>query len=117
MDENRQDIRYQEIGRVNAPEICVLPGILDNISSNGCKVHFPMSVTVDLENEYMIKISLSRSPEDGPLQLMCKPMWVSEVGSTTQIGFSILFSPDENRLHTFINYLQKISDEDIPDII
>ena len=117
MDENRQNIRYHEIGRVNAPEICALPGILDNISSTGCKVHFQMPVAVNLDNEYMIKISLSRSPEEGPLQLMCKPMWVSEVGGSTQIGFSILFSPDENRLHLFIDFLQQINDEENLDIV
>lgn len=116
-DENRQSIRYHEIGRVIAPEICTLPGILDNISATGCKVHFPVSATINLDNEYLLKISLSRAPEEGPLQLMCKPMWVSELSGSTQIGFSILFSPDEARLHTFIEFLQQINEDEFPDII
>lgn len=78
-EENRISTRYSEIGRVTAPELCALPGILDNISATGCKIHFPVSVVVDLEVEYMIKIQLTRSPEEPPLQLMCKPMWVSEI--------------------------------------
>lgn len=117
MDENRQNIRYHEIGRVIAQDICALPGVLDNISSTGCKVHFPVPVAVNLENEYMIKISLSRSPEETPLQLMCKPMWVSENGGATQIGFSILFSPDENRLHSFIDFLEQINEDERPEIV
>lgn len=117
-EENRHNTRFSEIGRVIAPEICALPGILDNISSNGCKVHFPVSVVVDLETEYMIKISLTRSPNEAPLQLMCKPMWVTENASSTQLGLQILYSPDDARLHEFISYLQETSDDDeMPDII
>lgn len=117
MDENRRNTRYHEIGRVTSPELCALPGILDNISSSGCRLHFPVPVVVDLEREYMIKINLSRIPSEEPLQLMCKPMWVSESESSTQIGFSILFSPDENRLHEFINFLQQVNDDVMPEII
>ena len=43
-EENRKNHRYPEIGRVIAPELCALPGILDNISFDGCKIHFPVSV-------------------------------------------------------------------------
>lgn len=110
--ENRQDTRYPEIGRIIAPELCALPGILDNISFTGCKVHFPVSVVVDLETEYMIKVTLTRSLEDTPLQLMCKPMWVTENKGMTQIGFQILYSPDDSRLREFISYLQEMDGDD-----
>ena len=59
-EENRQNVRYEEIGRVISPELCALPGILDNISATGCRVHFPVNVIVDLESEFDVKISLSR---------------------------------------------------------
>jgi len=111
-EENRRNFRYPEIGRVLAPDLCALPGILDNISFNGCKIHFPVSVVVDLDTEYMIKITLTRSPEDTPLQLMCKPMWVTEDKGITQIGFQILYSPDDSRLREFISYLQEINEDD-----
>ena len=58
-EENRQDTRYVEIGRVVAPEICALNGILDDISLTGCKIHFPCILDVNLDNEYNLKISLS----------------------------------------------------------
>ena len=112
MDENRRNIRYHEIGRVIAPDLCALPGILDNISSSGCRMHFPVPVVVDLEREYMIKINLSRAPSEEPLQLMCKPMWVTEDKGVTQIGLQILYSPDDTRLREFISYLQEMGDDD-----
>ncbi|MBR5402418.1 MAG: PilZ domain-containing protein [Treponema sp.] len=111
-EENRRSPRYPEIGRVIATDLCALPGILDNISLTGCKVHFPVSVVVDLEAEYMIKITLSRSLEEAPLQLMCKPMWVTENQGVTQVGLQILYSPDDARLREFVSYLEEMNDDD-----
>lgn len=114
-EENRQNHRYPEIGRIVAPELCALPGILDNISLTGCKIHFPVSVVVDLETEYMIKVTLTRSLEDAPLQLMCKPMWVTEDKGNTQIGLKILYSPDDARLREFVAFLQEMGEDDDDD--
>ena len=115
--ENRLHPRYPEIGRIIAPDLCTLPGILDNISFTGCKIHLPVYGVVDLEAEYMIKVSLSRSFEESPLQLMCKPMWVKENQGNTQIGLQILYSPDDARLREFISYLQEMgADEEDDDI-
>ena len=111
-EENRRSPRYPEIDRVIATDLCALPGILDNISLTGCKVHFPVSVVVDLEAEYMIKITLSRSLEEAPLQLMCKPMWVTENQGVTQVGLQILYSPDDARLREFVSYLEEMNDDD-----
>ena len=49
--ENRLHTRYEEIGRVTASELCALPAVLDDISLNGCKIHYSFPVVVDLENE------------------------------------------------------------------
>lgn len=116
-EENRQDTRYVEIGRVIAPEICALNGILDDISLTGCKIHFPCILDVNLDNEYNLKISLSRSPEDTPLQLLCKPIWVKQGAGDTYIGMQNLYSPDESRLKDFIDFLEQLSTDDLPDIV
>lgn len=115
--ENRQNVRYPEIGRVVCPELCPLSGILDDISLLGCKIHFPVVAVVDLENEYMLKISLSRSPDEAPLQLLSKPKWVKECAGATQIGMEILYSPDQSRLKDFIKYLEEISNDELPEIL
>lgn len=115
--ENRVDTRYDEIARVIAPEICVLPGVLDNISASGCKIHFPLSaVNADVENEYEIKIIPSRLNFEAPLNLMCVPQWIKENADSTEIGFKILYSPDAARLAKFIEYLDELSKDELPDI-
>ena len=116
LKENRQSVRYDEIGRVISPDLCALPGILDNISSGGCKVHFPLSVVVDLENEYELKIYSSRPAFPEPLNLICQPQWVKETDGCTEIGFSIMYSPDANRLSEFVAYLDTLSQDILPDI-
>ena len=115
--ENRLHTRYEEIGRITAPEICALPGILDDISLNGCKVHYSFPVVVDLENEYDIKISPLHGSNSSPLNLICSPQWVNETGGNTYIGFKIHYSPDAHKLEQFIKYLETISKDDLPDIV
>ena len=114
--ENRLHTRYEEIGRITAPEICALPGILDDISLNGCKVHYSFPIVVDLENEYEVKIAPLHG-NSTPLNLICSPQWVNENGGSTFIGFKIHYSPDAHKLESFIKHLEKISRDDIPDII
>ena len=114
--ENRLHTRYEEIGRVTAPELCALPGILDDISLSGCKVHYSFPVVVDLENEYSIRIS----PLHGncsALNLICTPQWVKEQDGNTYIGFQIQYSPDAHKLESFIKHLESILKDDLPDIV
>lgn len=115
--ENRVETRFKEIGRIVAPEICSLTGILDDISSTGCQIHYPFPVVVDLENEYEIKIAPTRTHDEAPLNLICLPQWVNEKEGATHIGFKILYSPDATRLTEFINFLQQISDDQEPEIL
>lgn len=116
-EENRQHTRYEEIGRVNAPELCALPGVLDDISSSGCKVHYSFPVTVDLEAEYDVRLSPLHHADQAPLNLICQPQWVQESEGNTYIGFKILYSPDANRLKDFIKQLDDLSKDQLPDII
>lgn len=116
-NENRQEARYKEIGRIIAPEICSLTGILDDISSTGCKVHYPFPVVVELENEYEIKIAPTRTHDETPLKLICVPQWVNEKDGNTHIGFKILYSPDAARLAEFISYLEHLNDDQEEEIL
>ena len=115
--ENRLHTRYEEIGRVTAPDICALPGILDDISANGLKVHYSFPVVVDLETEYDLKISPLHGSNSSPLKLICTPQWVNETGGNTFIGFKIHYSPDAHKLENFIKHLEIISRDDLPDIV
>lgn len=117
LEENRQHTRYEEIGRVSAPELCALPGVLDDISVNGCKIHYSFPVSVNLDNEYEVKLSPLHHGDQAPLNLICLPQWVKESSGNTYIGFKILYSPDANRLKTFIQQLEDLSKDQLPDII
>ena len=110
--ENRLHTRYEEIGRISAPEICALPGILDDISLEGCKIHYSFPVVVD-----DVKISPLHGSTSAPLNLICTPQWVKEQGGNTYIGFKIHYSPDAHKLEQFIKYLESISKDDLPDIV
>lgn len=116
-EENRLHTRYEEIGRITAPEICALPGVLDDISASGCKIHYAFPVVVDLDNEYDIKISPLHQGDQAPLNLRCSPQWIKELEGNTYIGLKIQYSPDANRLSSFIQHLEELSKDQLPDII
>jgi hypothetical protein len=54
--EERHSERFDDIGRVEIPELCGISATLENISKDGCKIHYSFPVVVDLENDYdMVK--------------------------------------------------------------
>lgn len=117
MDENRTSERYKEIGHFLASDLCMLPGIIDDVSKEGCKIHYQFPVSVDLNNEYEVQLSPSQNPSENPLHLICKPQWVKNDGDKTSIGFKILYSPDGNRLNDFIKHLKLKNDNEKPEIL
>ena len=80
----RAQERYTDFGRIECPEICIVNGVLDDISINGCKVHFAAPITINLENDYEVRVRLSRSSQE-PLVLMCHPQWVKDQGNAADI--------------------------------
>lgn len=117
--DNRKAVRYDDIGRVDAPDICALPGVLDDISLTGCKVHFPIPVTIDMENDYELRIKPSQKPALNPLVLICHPQWKKESDNESEIGFQVLRSPDSPQLAAYIEVLKQNADDpaNVQDII
>lgn len=97
--------RFDDTGKIEIPSLCPLPGVLDNISEAGCKVHYNFPVTVELDNDYEIKIFFARNILEGCLQLVCHPQWIHEEKNYTEIGFKILPSKDYSRLAEYIKKL------------
>ncbi|MBO5100427.1 MAG: PilZ domain-containing protein [Treponema sp.] len=100
----RKNIRFEDFGKVECSEICLVAGVLDDISVSGCKVHFDAPVTINMEDDYELKIRLSRINLD-PFILLCHPQWQKEDNGTTEVGFSILHSLDTSRLESYIEQL------------
>ena len=118
--ELRGEERYAEIGRVECEQISALPGVLDDISLSGCKVHFPFPANLDRENEYTVFIQLSRQDFPDRLHLLCQPQWfvVNEKESQVEIGLAFLRSPDSPELARLIESLkQKENSDDITSLI
>lgn len=111
--ERRNATRYEEIGRVDSQELCALPGVMDDISETGCKVHFPVPVTLDMEREYDLTIRMPGKGEASSITLVSRPEWVREQGEGSALGFSFLPSQDFPKLQSLIKMLEELSsDED-----
>jgi hypothetical protein len=106
--------RFADCGRVDAPDISLLPGVLEDISLHGCRVRFPLSVKIDIDNDYELKIRPSRKRNAGVFILLCHPQWIQEANGYTEIGFEVLRSPDTARLNAYIKILDE-EDSDTED--
>lgn len=106
----RKNARFDDFGRISCGDLCPVSGVLDDISMDGCKVHFDAPVTLSLENDYELRVRLSRFPTE-ELVLMCHPEWSRQNDTATEIGFSILRSPDTARLESYITQLRQEQQE------
>lgn len=104
-DEQRKDVRFEDIGRVDIPALCIFPGVLADISLYGCRIRFPVSLDIEMEQEYDVKI-LPAVRDFGSFHLVGEPAWLKKEQNATEIGFKILRSPDTRN---FQNYVEKRS--------
>ncbi len=109
--EKRREERFVEPGKVNAKEICAISGILDDISQSGCKVHFSVPVTINLENDYVLSVLFSRRVPSFKMELLCHPQWYKVTDNITEIGFEILNSPTTPELNSYIQTLKAEASE------
>ena len=107
------------MGRVESSEICALPGVLDDISITGLRTHFPNPVTIDPEKEYHLSLTIAKASTTREFDLVCEPKWIDEYKSETEIGFSILCSPDTRSFNEFIEDLTETQKdtEDVSNIL
>lgn len=112
--EERHTTRFKDVGRVEAPELCSLAGTIEDISKNGCRIHYTFPVDVDMENDYSIKITFARIASEGVFALICHPIWTKEYEGCTDIGVEFLPSADFVKLSNYVEQLNKESyEEDI----
>lgn len=108
----RRHTRYSDFGKVECPAICLVHGVLDDISKSGCKVHFDAPISISLEKDYEIRFRLSHSAQE-PMLLVCHPQWIKENKGSASVGFAILRSPDTAKLESYIMLLHSDLTEDV----
>lgn len=106
--EKRKNIRFDDIGKVESPELCLFSGVLVDVSKQGCRVRFPTSLEIDTEMDYELKISPVRYNCTDCFLIMARPIWHSSTDDFTEIGFAILHSPS---LKKYDSYVDKLLEE------
>lgn len=109
--EQRKDERFIDVGRVEAPELCIFPGVLEDISLLGGRIRFPQVLDMNPTMEINLKISLSRAESPEPILLIGCPKWWKKDESSTLIGFKFLRSPSTNSLNSYIEKLTLANEE------
>jgi len=101
----RKHKRFQELGKVAVPELCIFSGLLLDISLAGCCIRFPAVVEPDLNCDYEASFSFSNKQVPSSCTLIVHPCWTRYENGTTEIGFEFLHSPGTKALVSHIDYL------------
>lgn len=109
--DQRKEERFEYYGSVESEELCSFPGVLDDISLSGCKVRFPVPVTIDMDNDYNVYIKISQNEEISTLPMICHPEWNKIDDGQSEIGFSFLHSLSTPKLESYIKHLQQTTVE------
>lgn len=105
--EQRKIVRYEDIGKIEAPDISNFAGVLEDISQTGCRVRFPVLLDIDMDSDYEVKFTPTRNGQSA-FNLMVHPMWIDAEDDSTQMGFQFLFSPGEKQL---LQYIELVAQE------
>ena len=113
MEKSRKSERYVDFARIVCNDLCVVSGVLTDISDGGFRVEFNAPCTLDDEKEYNVQLRLSRINTE-PLNLIVRPVWSKFNEGKTSIGFLVLHSKDTARFEKYIIMLKddKKSDDD-----
>ncbi len=104
--EKRKDPRFDDIARVDIPELSIFPGILVDISQLGCKVRFSVALEPDMDSDYELKITPAGKNSSEGFILIVHPMWKNIESGSSEIGFRILRSPGTRQLVQHVRNLQ-----------
>ena len=107
--EQRNNVRYEDFARITCPDICFLQGVLLDISESGCKIRFPVPVTVDYDKDYEITIQPSCKFGLNPFSTVIHPVWENDSSETPEVGFVILQSPGIPSLLKYLEILHNLS--------
>ena len=107
--ENRVGKRYEDFARIEAPELCVLPGVLVNISKTGCRVRFPIPVENKTNSIFELNIFPCCKKDLKPFCVSAKPIWKDCEQTNSEFGFSFVNSMEKTKLKNYLEVLKKSS--------
>lgn len=110
---NRQMPRYPDFARACLPELCQLPGYMEDVSKIGCRVRFSHNFDIDCEREYSLKILPALRSGIKEFELMVKPIWVQENDDSCEIGFTVVHSPGIRLFTRYVEILAELEEEEI----
>lgn len=105
--ERRRHPRFCDVGRVDAPEVCMFPGVLQDVSICGCRVEFPMQVDIDMEREYMIRFTPTAEKQLAPFSVRAHPVRLERGESNSVIAFSLMPSSSSHMIETYVDRLAR----------
>ncbi|GMO11657.1 MAG: hypothetical protein Ta2A_20610 [Treponemataceae bacterium] len=108
----RQYERFDDIGRVDSPEMCPFSGILEDISEGGCRVRFPGVAPVDSDADYNLKITPTRKTQGSSFVLIAQPARVTQSQGFFEVAFSLLHSPGKRQLMLYLAHLASDTADD-----
>lgn len=110
--DTRKTERFDDMGRVDIPAVSPMSGVLDNISTSGCKIHYQFPVTVSEGEDLEISIIFARAAMDGPVKLLCHAKWIKVEDGCTEIGLKFL--PSRELVHIY-EYIEELNQEEKTD--
>lgn len=111
--ENRQAPRYNDFARARIDELCQLPGFLEDVSKNGCKVRFMHVCDLDTESEYTMTILPALRSGIREFSIVVKPQWIRKGGDYVEIGFSVLCSPGMCQFNRYVDILAQLEEVEL----
>lgn len=108
--ENRQETRIRDFARARISGLCCLPGFLEDVSKNGCKVRFTHGFAVDMEREYTLTVLPALRSGIKEFDLVVRPQWVNRGSDSVEIGFFVLHSPGTRLFSRYVEILAELEE-------
>lgn len=109
--DNRQLPRFQDFARARINELCQLPGYLEDVSVNGCKIRFTHVFDVDTDREYTLTVLPALRSGIGEFEVVVRPQWICRNPDSIDIGFYVLHCPGIRQFMKYVNILAQLDQQ------
>lgn len=115
-EEFRKTKRISDFARATLEDVSTLSGYLEDVCKTGCKVRFPQSLDIDLDQEYTLSIIPAIRSGLREMNLTVQPKWVQASDNSTEIGLYVLPCPDIKIFDSYVTLLQQLEMEEYSEV-